>query len=540
MTAGPGSGIPGWDVSPSGAGPASGAVSPSGAGPASGAVSPSGLRPASGAVSPGGAVPGTRLGGRYRLDERVGAGGMGEVWRATDEVLGRVVAVKLILATLVSEAGFERRFLGEAQAMARVSHPGVVAVHDYASDAAGAYLVMQYVHGEPLSAMLQRVGPLHPRTTMDIVAQAAAALHAVHGEGVVHRDVKPANLMLRPDGTVMLADFGIARTPANTALTMSGVVLGTPLYLAPEQVLGQPATPRSDVYALGLVAYECLVGQRPFQGDNAYAIALQRLQQPAPELPDYMPAGVRAVVAHALAADPAASVGERRRDGGCDPGRDASRPSGDRCATTAAPGNSRTTPRIMRPAPRRRRGRRSRRTRSGRAGAAVVIAAAAVLALIVGAGLWLVGDLGSTARPGTSSPDTNVSGTAKAAGGVPAGFVSCAGGYCPVTPACWHGLVDISGVTSMPERVDCAQPHYWQTFLVGKMPSADVGVPQDALMERPDVAGICSAAALARHSRHAADTTTWRRDALPVQLDGGWVVYCIAGSDNGESTGSLS
>lgn len=244
------------------------------------------------------------LGGRYQLDERIGSGGMGEVWRATDRVLGRVVAVKVILPTLMSDPGFERRFLFEARAMASVQHPGAVAIHDYRSETDGAFLVMEYVQGESLSNRLRRYGRLQADETMRMVAQAADALAAAHQQGMVHRDVKPANIIVRPDGTVVLTDFGLARGAAVTALTTSGSVLGTPSYLAPEQVLGQPATPQSDVYALGVVAYECLSGRRPFQGDNPFAVAIQRLHE-TPATLEGVPASVSKVVDRAMSSDPA-------------------------------------------------------------------------------------------------------------------------------------------------------------------------------------------------------------------------------------------
>jgi serine/threonine-protein kinase len=225
---------------------------------------------------------GARLGGRYRLDERIGAGGMGEVWRGTDEVLGRTVAVKVVLPLLASDPEFVRRFLAEARAMASVNHPGVVSIHDYGQDPAGAYLVMEYVESEPLSRALGRVGRLNPGAAMHVVAQAALALQAVHDRGIVHRDVKPANLLVRPDGAVALTDFGVA-FGGGTALTSSGALLGTPSYLAPEQVLGEPATARSDIYALGVVAYECLVGRVPFDGPDPVGILLAHVEQPLPD-----------------------------------------------------------------------------------------------------------------------------------------------------------------------------------------------------------------------------------------------------------------
>ena len=189
------------------------------------------------------------------------------------------------LPLLASDPEFVRRFLAEARAMASVNHPGVVSIHDYGQDAAGAYLVMEYVESEPLSRVLGRVGRLHAGAAMHVVAQAAQALQAVHDKGIVHRDVKPANLLVRPDGAVAITDFGVA-LGGGTALTSSGALLGTPSYLSPEQVLGQPATPRSDIYALGIVAYECLTGRRPFDAESPYAVAIKRLHEPPPPMDD--------------------------------------------------------------------------------------------------------------------------------------------------------------------------------------------------------------------------------------------------------------
>jgi serine/threonine protein kinase len=250
---------------------------------------------------------GMTLGGRYRLDERIAGGGMGEVWRGTDQVLGRTVAVKVLLPSLLNEPGFGERFRGEARTMATVNHPGIVDVYDYGSDdAVGAYLVMEYVEGEALSHTLSKVGRLTPARTMDLVAQAAEALQAAHDRGVVHRDVKPANLLVRPDGRLVLTDFGIARSALVGQLTAVGSVLGTASYISPEQASGDVATPLSDVYALGVVAYQCLSGRRPFDGDNPLSIAMKHVHdRPAP-LPLDAPPAVRAVVERAMAKDPAA------------------------------------------------------------------------------------------------------------------------------------------------------------------------------------------------------------------------------------------
>src|SRR4029079_3392814 len=187
--------------------------------------------------------PGTVLGGRYRLEERIASGGMGDGWRAVDDVLGRTVAVKVLLPALSDEPGFGERFRGEARTMAAINHPGVVDIYDYGSDAkAGAYLVMEYVEGDALSRTLNRVGRLTPGRTMALVAQAADALHAAHVMGVVHRDGKPGNLLVRPNGTLVLTDFGIARAAGAAQLTAAGSVLGTASYISPEQAMGQPAT----------------------------------------------------------------------------------------------------------------------------------------------------------------------------------------------------------------------------------------------------------------------------------------------------------
>src|SRR5690349_23599183 len=249
--------------------------------------------------------PGIRLGDRYRLDTRIGAGGMGEVWRAVDEVLDRAVAVKAMLPDVAAQPDLAKRFLVEAKAMASVNHPAVASIHDFGRGAGITFLVMECIDGESLSQVLARAGRLDPATTMRLVAQAAEGLRAVHERGIVHRDIKPANLLLRRDGSLLITDFGISRTHDGTQLTASGAVLGTPTYLSPEQVLGRPATGLSDVYSLGLAAYECLAGRRPFEGDNPYAVALQRLQAAPPPLGRDLPGPVLAVVERALAADPA-------------------------------------------------------------------------------------------------------------------------------------------------------------------------------------------------------------------------------------------
>jgi len=250
--------------------------------------------------------PGVCLGGRYQLDERIASGGMGDVWRGTDQVLGRTVAVKILLPALLDEPGFAERFRGEARTMATINHPGVVDVYDYGSDQHVAFLVMEYVEGDALSRTLNRVGRLTPARTMALVAQAAEALHAAHVNGIVHRDVKPGNLLVRPNGTLVLTDFGIARSALVGQLTVAGAVLGTASYISPEQASGGVASPASDVYALGVVAYQCLSGHRPFDGETPLEIAMRHVRDAPRPLPGDIPPAVCAIVDRAMAKAPAA------------------------------------------------------------------------------------------------------------------------------------------------------------------------------------------------------------------------------------------
>lgn len=257
--------------------------------------------------------------GRYTLTERIATGGMGEVWRAVDTVLGRNVAVKILRPEYADDATFRARFQAEARNTAALHHPGIAQVFDFgetAADGSGhttAFLVMELVPGEPLSAVLSRQGSLSPDEAADVVAQAAAAIDVAHGHGIVHRDVKPANILVTPDGTVKVTDFGIARAGDAVPLTHTGQVVGTPHYLSPEQAQGRPATPASDVYALAVVLYECLNGRRPFVADSNVAVAMQQIQDPVPPLPDSVPAGLAAITMQALAKEPGdrpASAGE--------------------------------------------------------------------------------------------------------------------------------------------------------------------------------------------------------------------------------------
>jgi serine/threonine-protein kinase len=259
---------------------------------------------------------GTTLGGRYVLAELVARGGMGEVWRADDSLLGRTVAVKILLPSLSGDPGFAARFQAEARAMAALSDTGsaattgarepagIVEIYDYGQADGLAFLVMQYIDGESLHDLISRAGALPPAQVMSLVAQAARALQVAHDRGIVHRDVKPGNLLVRADGRLVLTDFGIARMVASDRVTEDGAIIGTAAYLAPEQVLGQPVTPLTDVYALGVVAYECLTLRRPFEAETPIAVALMHTRDRPPSLPGDIPADVRAVVMRALAKKP--------------------------------------------------------------------------------------------------------------------------------------------------------------------------------------------------------------------------------------------
>ncbi|SFE37850.1 Serine/threonine protein kinase [Actinoplanes philippinensis] len=249
------------------------------------------------------------LNGRYRLTQRIAAGGMGEVWRGDDLLLQREIAVKVLLPALMSDADFITRFRSEARMMAALRHPGIVQVYDYGENAqVGAhgldYLVMEFIDGTPLSARIQRAGRLGPADTMAAVAQVADALQAAHDAGIIHRDVKPSNLLVRPGGAIVLVDFGVARSTGVTGITSTNVVLGSAHYMAPEQAEGRPVTAATDMYAIGAVAFCCLTGRPPYVGDNPLAVLAQLVHGQPPVLPPDVPAAVGAVVMRALAKDP--------------------------------------------------------------------------------------------------------------------------------------------------------------------------------------------------------------------------------------------
>ncbi len=248
---------------------------------------------------------GLTFGGRYQLSSRVAIGGMGEVWQATDLVIGRTVAIKILKDEYLGDPGFLERFRAEARHAALVNHEGIANVFDYGEEDGSAYLVMELVPGEALSAIIERERVLSTDRVLDIVAQTAAALQAAHAAGLVHRDIKPGNLLITPDGRVKITDFGIARIADQVPLTATGQVMGTVQYLSPEQASGHPASPSTDIYSLGIVAYESLAGRRPFTGESQVAIAMAQINETPPELPATVADPVRNLVYACLAKNPA-------------------------------------------------------------------------------------------------------------------------------------------------------------------------------------------------------------------------------------------
>lgn len=247
---------------------------------------------------------GVTFGGRYQLTRRIAIGGMGEVWEASDLVIGRNVALKILKDEYMSDPTFLERFRAEARHAALVNHEGIASVYDYGEEEGSAYLVMELVPGESLSTILERDKALPTDQVLDIVSQTSAALQAAHSVGLVHRDVKPGNLLITPDRRVKITDFGIARIADQVPLTATGQVMGTVQYLSPEQASGKPASPSTDIYSIGIVAYEALAGHRPFTGESQVAIAMSQINDDPPPLPTSIPEPVRNLVMSCLAKHP--------------------------------------------------------------------------------------------------------------------------------------------------------------------------------------------------------------------------------------------
>src|SRR4249920_4109948 len=242
------------------------------------------------------------LDGRCHVLERIAAGGMGEVFRAHDAVLAREVAIKVLHRSLAADPGFVDRFRREARAAATLNHPNIVAVYDWGAVDGIYYMVMEFVRGRAARELLNRYGKLEPAQAAELLRQTLLALEAAHAQGIVHRDIKPENILVTTGGTVKVADFGLARAYADGKATQAGGVQGTVQYLSPEQIRGEPADPRSDLYSLGIVTYELLTGRLPFTGETAMSIAYKHLSHrvPAPSsaIPS-VPTDVDAFVASA-------------------------------------------------------------------------------------------------------------------------------------------------------------------------------------------------------------------------------------------------
>lgn len=247
---------------------------------------------------------GQLYGDRYRLKLRIAIGGMGEVWQAEDELILRNVAIKILKQEYLGDPMFLERFRTEAKSAALVEHEGIAQVFDYGEDTGSAYLVMELVPGESMSRLIERERKLAEETVLDIMAQTSRALAAAHARGLIHRDIKPGNLLITPDGKVKITDFGIARVGDQVPLTKTGQVMGTVQYLAPEQATGKPSTPATDLYSLGVVAYEALAGKRPFTGENQMAIAMAHINEMPPALPEGIDPRVQNLVLSCLAKKP--------------------------------------------------------------------------------------------------------------------------------------------------------------------------------------------------------------------------------------------
>ncbi|MBB5913750.1 serine/threonine-protein kinase [Nocardia transvalensis] len=259
---------------------------------------------------------GAMIADRYRLQRLIATGGMGQVWEALDTRLDRRVAVKVLKAEFSADPTFRHRFRTEAKTTAQLNHPGIAGIYDYGEtyDPQGgetAYLVMELVQGEPLNAVLNRLNRLSVAQGLDMLEQTGRALEVAHAAGVVHRDVKPGNILVTPTGQVKITDFGIAKAVDASPVTKTGMVMGTAQYIAPEQATGEDATSASDVYSLGVVGYEALSGHRPFSGDGALTVAMKHVREAPPPMPSDLPPNVRELIEITMAKEP-----ERRYSSG--------------------------------------------------------------------------------------------------------------------------------------------------------------------------------------------------------------------------------
>jgi eukaryotic-like serine/threonine-protein kinase len=317
------------------------------------------------------------IAGRYELVELVGKGGMSTVWKAHDRLLDRTIAIKVLHEQYTRDEEYLERFRREARSVAQLSHPNIVTVIDRGEDDSRQYIVFEYVEGENLKQLVERTGPLPVHNALILAVQMAKALAFAHQRGLVHRDVKPQNVLLNEDGQAKMTDFGIARSVDVEGVTITGTVLGTSEYIAPEQARGQRVDAQTDVYSLGVVLYELLTGGVPYQGENFVAIALRHVNEPVPSVLEHRPdcpPRVAMAVEQAMAKDPAQRYGSM----------DELVSELETCLTDLDPVSEEATMIARRPVvkPRRRSERRARR-RGGALWplfAALAIVAVAVLA----------------------------------------------------------------------------------------------------------------------------------------------------------------